>query len=170
MFWTAGEYPLEQAPHQALQVSNRQLESTSLRQVHQPPVSLTLISLCNVEIVCASKLSTRHPLQPAATRGKLCTAQASSLRCHSWPWDPNQGDPTPLLSVRGCKWGPTPQSSYTIHYYCITTAFLLHFYRVIAKLLPFCLMKVYYYQLLPNTSIITVLRILFTFEKISLYR
>ena len=109
-------------------------------------------------------------LSPEPHQALMQVPQASSLRCHSCLWDPNQVDPTPLLSVRGCKWGPTPQSSYTIHYYCITTAFLLHFYRVIAKLLPFCLMKVYYYQLLPNTSIITVLRILFTFEKISLYR
>jgi hypothetical protein len=42
------------------------------------------------------------------------------LKQAPWRVPPSQGIqtkviPSPLLSVRGCEWGPTPQSSFTIH-------------------------------------------------------
>ena len=79
------------------------------------------------------------------------------------------GIPTnPLLSIRGWKWGLTPQSSFTItaalplHYYCIATALPLHHYwyhcHTTALLLDYyCIttITIDYYKLLPNTLVRT---------------
>ncbi len=106
--------------------------------------------------------------------------------CRSSPWDPNQSDPIPLLSVRGCNWSLTPQSLSCFinaplllhyccvtaalllrYYYCITTTALLHYSLVISIMFNESLLLVIYYQRLPNTQNYYCS---YTFENPSIFR